>query len=45
MITRIQAAVLSGTLDGYDLIRQAGKAAAELKMQAFVEDLRLFAGK
>lgn len=45
MITRIQAAVLEGTLDGYDLIRQAGKAAAELKMQAFVEDLRLFAGR
>lgn len=45
MITRIQAAVLAGTLDGYDLIRQAGKAAAELKMQAFVEDLRLFAGR
>ncbi|WP_425148591.1 replication initiator protein A [Deinococcus sp.] len=45
IISRIHQAVLVGTLDGYDLIRQAGKAAAELKMQAFVEDLRLFAGR
>ena len=45
VLTRIQQAVLAGTLDGYDLIRQAGKAAAELKMQSFVEDLRLFAGR
>ncbi|ULH17555.1 replication initiator protein A (plasmid) [Deinococcus sp. KNUC1210] len=44
VITRIHQAVLAGTLDGYDLIRQAGRAAAELKMQAFVDDLRLFAG-
>ena len=45
IIARIHEAVLSGSLDGYDLIRQAGKAAAELKMQSFVEDLRLFAGR
>ncbi|GGJ66774.1 hypothetical protein GCM10008939_08670 [Deinococcus aquiradiocola] len=45
ILTRIQEAVLSGTLDGYDLIRQAGRAAAELKMQEFVDDLRLFAGR
>ena len=45
MIARIQSAVLDGSLDGYDLIRQAGKAAAELNMQSFVEDLRLFAGR
>lgn len=44
-LTRIQAGVLAGTLDGRDLLRQAGKAALEMKLQSFVEDLRQLVGR
>lgn len=44
-LDRIQAAVLAGHIDGRDLMRQAGKAAMEMKLQSFVEDLRQLVGR
>lgn len=41
----IQAAVLAGQIDGRDLLREASKAAMDMKLQAFVEDLRQLVGR
>jgi hypothetical protein len=45
VLARIQASILAGHIDGRDLMKQASRAASELKMQSFVEDLRQLAGR
>jgi len=45
VLSHIQAGVLSGRIDGRDLLREASKAAMEMKLQGFVEDLRQLVGR
>jgi len=45
VLSHIQAGVLSGQIDGRDLLREASKAAMEMKLQGFVEDLRQLMGR
>ena len=45
VLARIQASIIAGHIDGRDLMKQASRAASELKMQSFVEDLRQLAGR
>lgn len=45
VLSHIQAGVLAGRIDGRDLLREASKAAMEMKLQGFVEDLRQLVGR
>lgn len=45
VLARVQAAILAGHIDGRDLMKQASRAASDLTMQSFVEDLRQLAGR
>jgi len=45
VLARVQSAIAAGHVDGRDLLRQASRAASELTLQSFVEDLRQLAGR